>query len=106
MYGAGLMQVSDDTPAVRVLASLDLDTLAIAVVGEMPGGYVDQANGMAAVSATKRTFYWVGSKAADPTGAFHLLQYTLANASLVSVSAAPLCVGDGACPLNINYLDA
>jgi len=102
--GIGVNSTGD---LVRTVANMDPNTGAVTTVGIVPG-YVIESGGEAAFDAASGGLFWIGESTAGTPGAspFYLVQVSIADASVLSVSITPLCAQDATCPWQIQYLNA
>ena len=118
LFGVGaLIHGSPSGPWDRTIDSLDPGSLSVGVVGVVAGPWGIEVGATVAVGAGVlpgggttggESLFWFGTPSKVEPGDFFLLQHSLADASLVSVSAQPLCnAGDGfppKCPYALHWV--
>ena len=115
LYGVGTSALSDDTPLWnRTVDRLDPTTLEAAEVGVVPGGWGTEVGAAGAVAndVPGGSIFWLGCEGSTinstvSTTGFYLIQNSLVNASVLSVSAQPLWIARGfppACPSSFQWV--
>ena len=111
LYGIGYEDADDDHPGSpwnRTIERMDPASLAVSVVGVVPGGWGVVVGSAGAIGGG--AVFWMAAKGQTVNGStdFYLVQNSLADASVVSVSAVPMCSAQGfppACPTSLQYVD-
>lgn len=102
VYGLGILPSGNTFE--RTIVVLYPQNMTMAVVGKVEK-YGIESGGIAAL-AVGQSLFWIAQKTgAAPADPFYLIQNSLKDASVISVSAE-LCTSDPTCPWSLEYLNA
>ena len=116
LYGIGALKSGVPTiPWNRTVDALDPATLNVSVVAQVPLPWGIEATANVAIGPSftadgptgGESIFWMATPARDVPGNFYLLQTSLADGSVVTVSAEPLCTPQGfppTCPYALHWM--